>query len=159
MVNPAAGQPAPLAPLPVRRSGPNWWLIGGLGCSGLVLLFIVIPLATLFITFVLGAKQGGAAVPSDFPAYPGAHLLMAIGNPDVGTTAVWTTNAPIDLVDAFYRDRLSQPPWVVMGPASTGRGWRFQRTDGQRVRGEVRVVERTSETAIEMVLVRVSSSG
>ena len=84
---------------------------------------------------------------------------MAIGNERLGSSAAWTTDAPIDSVEAFYQQALSRSPWELMGSAPSGRGWRFKRTQGQSVRGEVLFVQQNSLTEIQLVLVRVSSFG
>lgn len=67
----------------------------------------------------LPADNPESAIPTEIPRYPGAQLVVEKSNasPDRGSL-VWTSTDPVNLVEQYYQDQLTQQNWQISQPFS-----------------------------------------
>jgi hypothetical protein len=149
---PPGGEPGPVAPLPVRRSGIRWKRIAILGVVGGLLLYGLLWITTSFFS---GLSSGrGFGIPQDFPVYSGStlvgwHKTVSTGGSSV--SAAWEVSASADSVTAFYKERLNQAPWAITRANPADGSIEFKRIDGKG-RGVIRLYSHGRQTRVEMLL-------
>lgn len=154
MVNPQPPQPPP-QPTPAvgiaRGSGIRWKFVLIIAAVG---AFLVIGLLYGLSSLAKVNLSSTFGVPQDFPVYPAASLVGVRETMGTGGTRVdasWEANAPLDIVTAFYSQRLNQPPWKINRTNPVDGTWEFESTDG-KTRGLIRLSGHGQQTRVDVSL-------
>jgi hypothetical protein len=108
-----------------------------------------------------GQSQNPAAakLPSDFPVYPGARVLLApYGSGNGMVSAAWTVSGDISTPSAWYKTHLQTGDFQLSGEQYSdpcGSSYHFERRSNQRIVGFVSVASRLAGPGKTLIAVSI----
>ena len=83
----------------------------------------------------------------------GPALKVVLVDVNRAVTAAWEADAPLDVVTAYYVERLDQGSWQITGKNTVDGTWEFRHTDG-KIHGYIQLSGHGQQTRVDVLLLK-----